>query len=86
MRLLIPVMLIFISTGSFGGKESSAGKEPSADREAAPFMFEQAQFAAPAGKYEAVIGVLVDESLTSSARTKYTRRMDRYNNGIPFQL
>ena len=49
-------------------------------------MFEQAQFAAPAGKYEAVIGVLVDESLTSSARTKYTRRMDRYNNGIPFHL
>ena len=49
-------------------------------------MFEQAQFAAPAGKYEAVIGVLVDESLTSSARTKYTRRMDRYNNGIRFHL
>jgi tetratricopeptide (TPR) repeat protein len=30
--------------------------------------------------------ILADESLSSSARTKYTRRIDRYNNGIPFQL
>ena len=98
MRLLITVMLIFISAGSLGGKEPSAGeepsagkepstdREPSADREVAPSMFAQAQHAAPAGKYEAGIGVLVDESLSSSARTKYTRRMDRYNNGIPFHL
>jgi hypothetical protein len=49
-------------------------------------MFEQAQLAAHSGKYEDVIGVLVDESLSSSARTKHTRRMDRYNNGIPFHL
>ena len=52
----------------------------------APSMSEQVQPAATAGKNEGVIGVLVDESLSSSARTKYTRRMDRYNNGIPFQL
>jgi TPR repeat protein len=30
--------------------------------------------------------VLADESLSSSARTKYARRIDRYSNGIPFQL
>ena len=86
MRLFVTVMLIFISAGSLGDKEPSAGKEPSADKEMAPSMSEQVQPAATAGKNEGVIGVLVDESLSSSARTKYTRRMDRYNNGIPFQL
>ncbi len=49
-------------------------------------MFEQAQLAAHRWQIRGVIGVLVDESLSSSARTKYTRRMDRYNNGIPFHL
>ena len=96
MRLIVTVMLIFIPAGSLGGKEPSADKEPSAHKEPsadkepsagmAPSMFEQGQLAAAAGKYEAVIGVLADESLSSSARTKYTRRIDRYNNGIPFQL
>jgi len=30
--------------------------------------------------------ILSDKSLSSSARVKYSRRIDRYQNGIPFQL
>ncbi|MBT6587067.1 MAG: hypothetical protein HON77_22470 [Gammaproteobacteria bacterium] len=49
-------------------------------------MLDQAQVAAAGGKHKAVIRVLTDESLSSSVRTKYARRIDRYSNGLPIQF
>ena len=56
MRLRAAVMSIFISTGPLGHEEPSEVKEPSA--ETALSIFEEAEIAAVASKYETVILIL----------------------------
>ena len=56
MRLRAAVMLIFISMGPLGHEEPSEIKETSA--ETALSIFEEAEIAAVASKYETVILIL----------------------------
>jgi pentatricopeptide repeat protein len=72
-------------------KEPSADKEPSASKERSATNLDSLAAAyARVGEFDRALQVvneiLADEILSSSARTKYTSRIDRYNNGIPFQL